>query len=75
MTDFSFTDQGTIVLLRANTDEGKEHAEEVFADAQTWAGQIVCDHRMAMPVAEALLHDGFTVAWDGDEIELRENAA
>lgn len=62
MTDLTFTDHGSIVLLRADTDAGRDWiAEHINAQALTWAGQIVVEPRYVHSICIGAVEAGLDV--------------
>ena len=61
--DFSVNDQGSIVILTANTEAAREWVEEHLpADRQTWGRHgTVIEHRYADDIINGLQADGLTV--------------
>jgi hypothetical protein len=64
MTDFTFTDHGSITLLVAQSAAAKAWVDEHLpADAQRWgANQIVIEPRYVGPILQGLSDDGLTVS-------------
>lgn len=61
-TDFTVSDQGSIVLLSIYTDAAKEWvAEHLPADATRWGNAVVIEHRYANDIVEGIEADGLTV--------------
>lgn len=62
MADFTAIDQGSIVMLRPNTDAAREWMDEnVHAESWQWQGDFLCiDHRMAQPLLDGIEAEGFT---------------
>lgn len=66
MTDLTFTDHGSIVLLRADTEAGTEWiAEHIPEDAQSWCGQIVVEPRYVSNIYFGAANDGLDVNLEG----------
>ena len=62
-TDIAFEDQGSIVIIRAVSDQGREWVEEHVASEgwQHYGGGIAADARMARAVREGAQEDGLEV--------------
>jgi hypothetical protein len=60
--DLSVQNEGSIFLLRANTNVGQEWLDDhIGDDAQTWGGAIVIEHRYITDVVSGAINDGLTV--------------
>ena len=59
--DISVSNCGTIFLFRPLTEAARAHLEAHCADAQWFGGALVCEHRYAGSLAEALQSDGFAI--------------
>jgi hypothetical protein len=60
--DLSFANHGSLFVLSANTDTGRDWiAEHIPGDAQTWCGGIVVEPRYAGDIANGAMGDGLTV--------------
>lgn len=63
MPDLIVSDQGSIFLLRGATDAGKDWiADHIPADAQSWCGDIVVEHRYIGAIVEGAIADGLVVS-------------
>lgn len=62
MADFTAIDQGSIVMLRPNTDAARDWLDvSVHSEPWQWQGDFLCmDHRMAQPVLDGIEEEGFT---------------
>jgi hypothetical protein len=62
VADFTAIDQGSIVMLRPNTDAAREWLDEnVESESWQWQGPFLCmDARMAQPLIEGIEAEGFT---------------
>ena len=59
--DFTFS-HGSIVLVHPRTEEARAHLHENVADGSLFMGDaVVCEHRAAAPLAEALNNNGWRV--------------
>lgn len=62
MADLSISNQGSIFLLRAESDAGREWiAEHIPDDAQSFGGAIVVEHRYIGDIAQGAMNDGLEV--------------
>lgn len=62
MADLSIQNEGTIFLLRAHTDAGKEWiAKHIPDDAQHFGGAVVVEHRFIGDIAQGAVNDGLEV--------------
>lgn len=62
MADLSISNEGNIFLLRGLTDAGKAWIEEnIPADAQTFGGAVVVEHRYIGDIAAGAVNDGLDV--------------
>ena len=60
--DLTVQNEGSISLLRAASPAGETWiAEHIDADAMTWAGAIVVEHRFIDAIIEGATWDGLTV--------------
>ena len=60
--DLTFANHGSVWLLRADTDAGRDWiADHIPDDAQTWSGQIVVEPRYVSDIAEGAINDGLEV--------------
>lgn len=71
MFDFDFDTQGSVALLRGNTDDARDHMETVYDGALRFGGAVALDMGYVACNVESLLRDGFSVAINGQEVELR----
>lgn len=60
---FQIEDHGSIALIRPMDDAAKEHAAEVYADAQWFGGAVVCEPRYVEDNLVLLADDGFEVVF------------
>jgi hypothetical protein len=60
-TDFLVVNHGSIFTFLAVSEAAQEFAEEAFADAMTFGGAYVVEHRYAPPIIEDLIERGFTL--------------
>lgn len=63
-TDFTVTDEGTIVLLVAETDAAKAWGAEnlpASTERMRWGNAAVIEHRYAQDIIEGIQNDGLTV--------------
>jgi hypothetical protein len=63
MSDFIVTNHGSVMTIKAVTDEAKQFAEEHFI-VEAWMGHPVhftADWRVATEIASSLRVDGFEV--------------
>lgn len=59
--DITVCNQGSIFLFRPHTDAARKHLETHCPDATWFGGSLVCEHRYAAGLAEAMQGDGFTL--------------
>jgi hypothetical protein len=60
--DFTVRDEGTIIMLRPNTDAARDWLDEnVQSESWQWQGMFLCiDHRVAQPLIDGIEEEGFT---------------
>ncbi len=62
MSDFVFTNHGSLFLCAPQNDAARVHLEEnVSEEAQWWAGALVVEPRYAADLAVNLQEEGFSV--------------
>jgi hypothetical protein len=62
MTDLSIQNEGSIFLLRALTDAGRDWIEaNIPDDAQYFGGAVVVEHRYIADIAQGAIADGLVV--------------
>ncbi len=62
MTDLYIQNEGSIFLLRAVSDTGREWiAEHIPDDAQTYGSAIVVEHRYIGNIVQGAINDGLEV--------------
>lgn len=62
MADLYIQNEGSIFLLRALTDVGREWVEQhIPDDAQTFGGSIVVEHRYIGAIVQGAVNDGLEV--------------
>ncbi len=62
MTDLYIQNEGSIFLLRAVSDTGREWiGEHIPDDAQTYGGAIVVEHRYIGAIVQGAVNDGLEV--------------
>ncbi len=62
MTDLCVQNEGSIFLLRALSDAGREWiAEHIPDEAQTCGGAIVVEHRYIGGIVQGAINDGLEV--------------
>lgn len=63
MADLSIENHGSIFILRAISDDGKQWvADHIPADAQTWGRDgVVVEHRYIGDIAQGAINDGLEV--------------
>lgn len=62
MPDLTISNQGSIFLLRAVSDAGRDWiAEHIPDDAQRFGGAIAVEHRYISDIAEGAQADGMVV--------------
>jgi hypothetical protein len=63
VADLSVDNQGSICLLRAKTEAGRDWvAEHIPADAQWWCGGVVVEPRYIDAIVDGAMNDGLEVA-------------
>jgi len=68
MIDFEIENTGPFWIIRAKTDAARDHATEVFQEAERWNGGVVCESRYVQDVAHALHSEGFCISVNGVEV-------
>ena len=64
--DYTLRNSGEVYLLHAETPDALEHIKaHLESSAQWYAGDVVVEHRYAMPLALDLQQDGWTVRMEG----------
>lgn len=62
MADIRFENHGSIWLMTAQTDAGRDWvSENIPEDAQTWGSSIVVEPRYVEAIAEGAVNDGLEV--------------
>lgn len=60
--DYTVSNEGSLFLLRANTDDSLEWLRRHVDDEAQWMGRAVAvEHRYITDLIEQLREDGFTV--------------
>ncbi len=61
--DISVQNEGTILLLRGDTDAGQQWLEESLdPEAQRWGAAYVVEHRFVQDILEGAVIDGLELA-------------
>jgi hypothetical protein len=62
MTDISFENHGSIVLVRGLTDEGQDWLDEhIDEDAPRWSGGIAVEPRFVSALVDGILESGLEI--------------
>jgi hypothetical protein len=60
--DFVIANHGSILIFIALSKEAQDHADIMFADAQTWGRNgYVVEPRYAQPIIDDLIECGFNI--------------
>jgi hypothetical protein len=65
MTDLTVTNDGSLFLLRPDSDAGRQWIEEHLPeDAPTWCDAVVVEHRFIADIVAGAAADGLEISPD-----------